>query len=51
MTLRAKNNFEKNLAAKTKKEPKLVNAYVRSKLIVKDTVRALRVERGGVTKL
>ena len=44
LIFKAKNKLE-NLAAKSKKEPKLVHAYVRSKLILKDTVRALRDER------
>ena len=48
LIFKAKNNFEKSLAAKSKKEPKLVHAYVRSKLIVKDSVRALRDEMGDL---
>ena len=47
---RARNEFEKSIAPKLKREPKLVHAYVRSKLTVKDSVGALKNdERNMIT--
>ena len=39
---KARNQFENSIAAKSKKEPKLVNAYVRRKLVAKDSVKMLK---------
>ena len=45
---KARNEFEKSIAAESK-ESKLVHAYVRSKLTVKDSVKALKNDEGDLT--
>jgi hypothetical protein len=46
---KARNEFEKSIAVQSKKEPKLVHAYVRSKMTVKDSVNALKNDDGDLT--
>ena len=42
----AKKQFERDIASRSKREPKLVHAYVRSKMIVKDQIRGLKNNNG-----
>ena len=46
---KARNEFEKSIAVQSKKEPKLVHAYVRSKLTVKGSVKASKNDDGYLT--
>ena len=44
----AKINYEQNLANRSKKEPKLIYAYVKSKFSVKNKIRALKDNNSNI---